>query len=95
MKSEIIRFLHVFVLRPLRSGPVLLKIRPDKLLKPKKHCILWHHSNQTKTCIRQKIMNDLSKFQIFEVKNLKAIKGGDGEEPDPNGVIGSDDIADA
>lgn len=40
-------------------------------------------------------MNDLSKFQIFEVKNLKAIKGGDGEEPDPNGVIGSDDIADA
>jgi hypothetical protein len=37
----------------------------------------------------------LAKFQAFEIKNISQIKGGDGEEPDPNGVIGSDDIADA
>lgn len=37
----------------------------------------------------------LAKFQAFAISNIKHIKGGDGEDPDPNGLIGSDDIADA
>jgi hypothetical protein len=38
-------------------------------------------------------LTTLAKFKVFEVKNTKAIKGGDGEgEPDPNGVIGSSDF---
>lgn len=41
-------------------------------------------------------LTTLAKFKAFEVKNTKAIKGGDGEEdPDPNGLIGSSEIGDA
>lgn len=36
----------------------------------------------------------LAKFQALEIKSIDKIKGGDGEDPDPNGLIGTDDIAD-
>lgn len=37
----------------------------------------------------------LAKFQAFEIKNISKIKGGDGEEPDPNGLIGAEELGDA
>ena len=37
----------------------------------------------------------LAKFKAFEIKNTKAIKGGDGDEDNGEGIIGSTDIVDA